>query len=186
MVIRLFHVEGTSVQVKPEVLMIDPFKTIWANHHDKMQALQKFAYIEFLVSPLPSNPFSTYHDLAQREKEVLKELKLEDWTPSQLVLDAVEKYNDWIYTASSSMEFLDAAREGVAKVTSFLKTIDLTEKNNRGMLVHNPNTIMKTISDADKTLEGLDKLEKKVVKELFEKEKVRSGAEITPFEDGTF
>ena len=55
----LFQINGRAVFPNAETILISPFKDIWERDlsKNKENAIQEFAYIEFMTSMLKSNPY---------------------------------------------------------------------------------------------------------------------------------
>ena len=69
---HVFVIQGSVVNPTPEILMVQPFNIIWERDEDvnKVFAKQEFAYAEFMVSMMKSNPYRDYADKRKAELKI--------------------------------------------------------------------------------------------------------------------
>lgn len=177
---KIFHIEGSAVKPTEEILLISPFKEIWERDatNKKEMASRELAYIEFMVSPRKSNPFAGYPDSEKSDKIIEGLWKEEKWSPDDLVKDAIDIYFKWTEEASPSWRYYLAVRKSVENTRKFLETVDLQERNEKGMPVYKPSDVINTLTKANEILKNLQQLEERVEQELFESSKTMSGKEI--------
>lgn len=179
----LFEISDKRVFPHVETLLISPFKEIWERDKSKRKevALQELAYIEFMTSAKKSNPFRGYDeskkDIAVREEVI----KIEKWKPDALVLAAMKKIKKFQEEASPTYSYFITVKESLEDVKNFLKTVDLHERNSRGVPVYKIKDITDAAVGIDKILQSFKSLEKKVEQDLFEETKIKSGKEISYF-----
>ncbi len=72
---HLFIINDKAVFPNPETLLISPFKDIWDRDRSpgKENAIQEFAYIEFMTSMLKSNPYREYPE-AKKDEIIRKDI----------------------------------------------------------------------------------------------------------------
>ena len=89
----LFIVEDKVVKPTEETLLIYPFSEIWERDKSKGKelALKEFAYIEFSVSLLSSNPYKGYSDKVRHEVLCRDLFNDESWKPDILISKGLEK-----------------------------------------------------------------------------------------------
>ena len=178
----LFRVEGKVVQPTEEALMISPFKDVWERDNSKGKeiALKEFAFIEFTVSLLASNPYKGYSE-SIRGEIVIKDLFKEEWKPDNLVVESQKKLDKFQTEGSQSYSLYKSSIKAKDSLVTFLETIDLTSKNKMGMPIYKPKELTSALLDVDKVTTSLDALKKKVEEELFESTKTKGQKEISVF-----
>lgn len=182
----LFKVEGNRVYPNEETLLISPFKEIWErdNSPEKEVAIKELTYIEFMTSQLKTNPYKGYR--ATQRDEVLKKdiVKDENWKPDDLVMDAMDKIEEFQKEASSSYKLYKASLKAKENLEDFLLSVDLQSEENKtdkGAMVLKPKDITTALLDVDKVTASLSALHQKIEEELYEEVKVRAGKKIGVF-----
>jgi hypothetical protein len=180
----VFHIEQGIVKPTPEILMISPFKEIWARDKTvkKEKALKEFAYIEFFVSYKKSNPFCGFPPQDRHRKICETVLHNISYIPDELVKQGMDVYKDWQENASPSLRFYKSVVKANEKLVTFAETIDLNERDVKGSAVYKPNDITSITSKAYENLKTLTLMKEKVEQELFEASKTRSNRTINVFE----
>lgn len=182
----LFQIQGKAVFPNPETLLISPFKEIWERDvsSEKENAIQEFAYIEFMTSMLKSNPYREYPE--ERKDSVIRGdiITQENWQPDDLISQAIEKIKNWQEEGSISYTYWMSNKKAAEKLIDFFNNFDMEEKNMKTMNpIYKPGDITKAISDAEKTLTTLNALKKKVDEEVFESTRNKGNKIISPFAD---
>lgn len=179
----LFNIEGRAVFPNAETLLISPFKEIWERDEspNKENAIEDFAYIEFMTSMLKSNPFREYTE--DRKEEVIIEniITQENWKPDELVKAAMDKVIEFQEEGSITYQYWMAAKQAAEKTIKFFMTFSLLERDDKGKPIYKPREITTAIGDTEKVLQSLDSLKKKVDEEVFDKTRNRGNKEISPF-----
>lgn len=184
---HLFIINDKAVFPNPETLLISPFKDIWDRDSSpgKENAIQEFAYIEFMSSMLKSNPYRQYPD--DKKEEVIKEaiITQDNWTPDELIKSAIEKIKEFQKEASTTYNYYMSAKKAAENMQEFFNTVDITKEVNMktGNPIYKPKDITSALIDTEKVLTNIKALEKKVDEELFEGIKTRSDKQISPFAD---
>ena len=131
----------------------------------------------FMVSPASS--YSYIIDMEERAAEVIKQEGLpEDFKPSELLREAMEIYRK--LTITPSQELLQSSIIGAKKVGDFLRTVDLTEEDDKGKPKYQVSSITSALKDVEKIVSSLQTLQKKVEQELEADEgKARGSQELT-------
>jgi len=183
----LFHIENkTKVMPKPEVLLIEPFKTIWNRDktRSKEKALAEFAYVELFTSKKRSNPYRDYNDKAR--KELLKKniIKIKSWEEDKHVKQAIDLLNEFQFKVSPTYKHYKTALHALSKIDSFLNSFDLDERSPKtGLPIYKPSDIYNALTKVDHLTETLKKLEKKIHEELEDATSIRGNKMITFFND---
>lgn len=183
----LFTVEDKSVRPNTETLLISPFKEIWERDEtpQKMTAIDELTYIEFMTSNKKSNPYKGYSE-SLRHGKVKQDIFGQDsyWQPDDLVKAGIKKMEEFHTQASSSYGFLQDAKFAADKLRGFFREFDMNAVNLKtGAPIYKPKDITNALKDTDDVVTKLDKLEKKVEEELFDKVVTKAGKETSPFAD---
>lgn len=182
----LFQIQGKAVFPNPETLLISPFKEIWERDRAdrKENAIQEFAYIEFMTSMLKSNPYREYPE--HKKESVIRADVITniEWQPDDLVEEAIQKLKEWQEEGSISYRYWMSNKEAAEKMIDFFNNFDIDERNPKTMSpIYKPRDITSAIADAEKTLTTLNALKKKVDEEIFESNKIKGDKTISPFAD---
>lgn len=180
----LFEVSDKVVFPNAETLMISPFKDIWERDKSKgkQNALQEFAYIEFMCSMKKSNPYRQYPESKKEQVVIDAVITQIDWRPDPLINEAIEKLKLFQTEASTTYSYYVAAKCAAEKMQNFFTEVDVTAINPKTFNpVYKPRDITSALNDTEKVLSNLKALEKKVEEELFEETKNRSDKKISPF-----
>ena len=179
----LFKIEGKTVFPAEETLMTEPFKSIWARdkNKDKETALKEFAYIEFMVSKLASNPYKGYSETV-RPKIIVEDLFEGKYKPDDLVKAGIKKLADFQKNSSPNYSLYLNAIKAKETLENFLGTVDLQKINFKtGAPMYKPKEISSSLLDLDKVATSLNALEKKIEEELYDVMKTKGQKEISPF-----
>lgn len=182
----LFQIQGKAVFPNAETLLISPFKEIWERDSSpgKENAIQEFAYIEFMTSMLKSNPYREYPEDRKHSIISTEVIGNPEYSPDDLVRDAINKVIEWQEEGSISYRYWMSNKTAAEKMIDFFNNFDMDERNAKTMNpVYKPNDIINAISGAEKMLTTLNTLKKKVDEEIYESTKNKGGKEISPFAD---
>lgn len=182
----LFEITGKNVFPNAETLLISPFKEIWARDKskEKYDALEEFAYIEFMASMRKSNPYRQYGKDLKESKIRQAVITREDWEPDELIKKAIHKMHEFQTEASTTYNYYIAAKTAAEKMQEFFNEVDVTAVNPKTLNpIYKPRDITSALNDTEKVLSNLKSLEKKVEEELYEQTKNRSNKEISFFAD---
>lgn len=125
------------------------------------------------------SPYSNY-DKEERKTKVMKDF-CQDIVINPFHQIAIDKYIELQQTPS--MRFLDANKKGMRKLENFLETVDLNERNDKGMPVYKPYDITSAMEKSGKIIESIQVLEEKVKKELqVNGDKVRGDYKVNKWE----
>ena len=180
----LFIIEGKAVIPNPETLLISPFKEIWKRDKSKGKenAIEEFAYVEFMSSMRKTNPYRQYPQ--ERKDGVIREAVItqDDWQPDELVIGAIHKIDRFQKDGSTTYSYYMAAKKAVEKMKDFFNEVDITAINEKTFSpLYKPRDITSALNDTEKVLSNLKALEKKVEEELYEETKSRANKQISPF-----
>jgi hypothetical protein len=182
----LFIVTEKTVFPNPETLLISPFKEIWARDKTKSKhdALEEFAYIEFMSSMKKSNPYRQYPEHEKENKIIEAVITRDGWKPDELIKKGMHQVVKFQKEASTTYNYYMAAKKAVEKMQDFFNEVDITAVNEKTFNpIYKPKDITNALNDTEKVLGNLKTLEKKVEEELYEETKNRSNKEISFFAD---
>lgn len=183
---NIFVIEGNVVKPTPEALLIPEFAILWDRDKskNKSRAISEFTYIEFLCSVKKSNPFHGYSDEERPAKIkafIFKNKETIDTSCSD-VIAATIVYRQLMIDSSTSMQYYLSVKTGIHKMIKFYQELDLTEKNDKGVLVYKVSDVTAAITKANEMLQNLSSLRERVEQEMYESTRTKSNKEINPFE----
>ena len=176
---KLIRYEDYQIKLADEAFLVRPIRRLF--HQDRSERKENFwrqiAFMYFMVSPASS--YSYIIDMEERAAEVIKQEGLpEDIRPSELLREAMEIYRK--LTITPSQELLQSSIIGAKKVGDFLRTVDLTEEDDKGKPKYQVSSITSALKDVEKIVSSLQTLQKKVEQELEADEgKARGSQELT-------
>lgn len=181
---ELFELNNGVVTYSPIALTLEPFKVLWKRDRskDKSIAILELSYVYYFTDY--KSDFSDIIDQREKSKEIIKVLFPKDtkWKPDDKVQTAIEFYRERSETITTRL--LENAMMAVHKISTYLSSVDLTEVDDRGKLVHDAKKVADTVGALDKLIDSLAKVEEKVKKEKQVKDKMRGSTEKKLFEDG--
>ena len=179
----LFIVENNVAKPTTEVLLIEPFKTIWERDTTphKTRAIREFTFIEFIASKKATNPYAGYSDEERWDKLVA--LYFEEAEPDNAVEQGLAKMVEFQQEASPTLKYYLSVLGAAEKMRNFFDNVDINERNFKsGVPVYKPADITRAINDTDKVLQNLHSIKERVEQELFEQSKTKGNKRINPFE----
>lgn len=182
----LFTVEGRKVSPHTETLLIFPFKEIWERDKDKdkSNAMEDFAYIEFVTSMKKSNPYRGYSEEDKPNKVKEDIISRDNWEEDVLIREAIVKCKNFQSDASPTYNYYMSAKVGADKLRSFFMTFDMNDCNPKtGNPIYKPRDITSALKDTEDVLTKLNAMKEKVEQELFESTRTKGQKEVSPFAD---
>jgi len=181
----LFHINGYKVEPTPEVLLVEPFKSIWERDKskDKRKALKDFAYIEFMASKLRTNPFAQYPENVRREEILNKVIKDKKYKPDKLVEEGMQFIKDMQSKGSAAYRLYKTSLDALFRLEQFLNRIDFNERDKSGKPIWKPADILKYIKETKEAMSNLRELEDKLYEDMREIYRVYGGKTISYFAD---
>lgn len=146
---ELLQIENHKLKISPYALTIAEFKAVWERDKSstKDRAVQELSFV-FLVSAYHS-PYRAY-DSKERILRVANDVvTLDKWIPDDLVKAAVAKYEELELTPTLAL--LTDVEEGIFKLRSFFKTVDVT-KDEKGSKIASLIRSIGSISDVIKSM----------------------------------
>jgi hypothetical protein len=117
----------------------------------------------------------------KRHKKALENAGLTDEDINQDVKDAIKKYNELQET--QILRLLKSARRAIQQLEDYYDTVDFSERDVQGRIVHTPKSVMDSLSSLAKIIKSVSDLENEVKKELKEKHRARGDADLGLFEN---
>jgi hypothetical protein len=180
----LFTVENKSVVPTTEVLLLSPYKEIWARDKTsgKFNAINEFAYIEFMMSVKKTNIYRGYSETERMSRLGVQLFNDEKYVPDDLIKEGMRKLQEFQLTSSPTFAYYQSAMAAAYKIQRFFENVDLTMLNLKtGLPVYKPQDITSALMDTEKVLQSLLTLEEKVNNELFESAKIKGQKVVSVF-----
>lgn len=172
----LFELYNGHVYPSVHALLIEPFKSMWANDTspNKENVIRDFTYIELLCSPKKSNIFSGYPDPELREKKVKIEVyKDENYPTSSDMLFATMKYIEILKDESPSYPVLEEGLLAVEKVRVWCQDLSLSATTPNGALLLKPKDVLAALNEIPNTIKKLEDTRIRVSTELNQASKTK-------------
>ena len=176
---KLIKYEDYQIKLADEAFLVRPIRRLFnADRSErKEQFWRQMSYMYFMINPASS--YSYILDLDERSEQIIQQEGLPcDFRPSEMLREAMEIYRK--LTITPSQELLESALIGAKKVGDFLRTVDLTEEDDKGKPKYQVSTITSALKDVEKIVSTLQTLQKKVEQELQDDQgKARGTQELT-------
>lgn len=175
---KLIQIENFELQVAPEALLIRPIRRIWnADRSDRKEKFyQQMSYLYFMIDP--RSTYSYIIDEKEREQAIIQQEGLPtDFKPSQFLEEAMEVYKR--HTVTVSQKLLNDALVAADTVGSFLRTVDLTEEDDKGRPKYQVSQITAALKNLEGIINTIQTLQKKVEQEIVDNGKARGTQELT-------
>lgn len=177
----LFEIDHQGkIEFAPQVITIQEFKKLWEARLPNVElAVAELSAVFYFVDMR-----SPYNKLEEEERwreiayDIIGDPK---WIADDIIDACVEKYRQLSRTAS--MDSLESAWSAQKKIDVFLNTVDLTEKTDKGALVHNPKQIQMMLKDTPNIISALQATQKLVEMEIAEDNMLQAGRTKGEFED---
>lgn len=183
---KLVELKEGVISISPELLMIEPFKTLYESDKskDKVDSTKAIKYLWFYIdfaSPYFMYPDDKKHDLIC--EYVLNDKKYKQPKNFQEMIDSFNKANP-----RPAVDMITAAMEVIYKMKDFFKSVDFTETqiNKMGIeeFTYDIDKISKAISNMPKLIESLNQATELAKKEQTSGDRVRGNAQISMLEQG--
>ena len=182
---ELFEINKDQVAFSPTALTLKPFADLWKRDKTKGKkiAIAELAALYFYVDY--KSDFSTMLDQDEKLK-LIKSVIIgmpEDWEPDDLFDEACSFYDKMQETDATLL--LEDAQYAVQSVRKFLRTVDMTDLDDRGKPIHDVKKIIDSLGSLHKVTEAMFELQEQVKKAIQKKDDtVRGGKGKAMFEDG--
>lgn len=178
---KLLKYEGYNLTFEPEILTLKVFKKLFTRDKtkDKSKFLQELGYIYFMLDPRSDYMYITDED--ERSKAIIIGEGLSDtWKVDSILQDAMDYYKSFRPTSAL---LLEDTRVAVDKLREALRSINITETDDKGRPIYTLNTIVATIKQVPSLVKDLDDAERAISKEIVQNDKIRGGVEKAMYED---
>lgn len=178
---KLLKYEGYNLTFEPEILTLKVFKRLFTRDKtkDKSKFLQELGYIYFMLDPRSDYMYITDED--ERSKAIIMGEGLSDtWKVDSILQDAMDYYKSFRPTSAL---LLEDTRVAVDKLREALRSINITETDDKGRPIYTLNTIVTTIKQVPSLVKDLDDAERAISKEIVQNDKIRGNVEKSMYED---
>ena len=178
---KLLKYEGYNLTFEPEILTLKVFKKLFTRDKtkDKSKFLQELGYIYFKLDPRSDYMYITDED--ERSKAIIIGEGLSDtWKVDSILQDAMDYYKSFRPTSAL---LLEDTRVAVDKLREALRSINITETDDKGRPIYTLNTIVATIKQVPSLVKDLDDAERAISKEIVQNDKIRGSVEKAMYED---
>ena len=162
---NLFDLQSRKVVISPEALLIPEFGILWDRDtsDDKEIAYAELSFVYFVTDykSVYRSGISESEVHAVVAKDFLKD---EAYEPCPQVRAAMDKY--MILQQTPSMRLLSASLSTTDRLTSYLKYVDLTERDANDRPIYKPSDITNALKSIGAIVESLNKVRAQVEKEL--------------------
>ena len=178
---KLLKYEGYNLTFEPEILTLNVFKRLFMRDKtkDKSRFLQELGYIYFMLDPRSDYMYIT--DNEERSKTIIEGEGLPNtWKVDSTLQEAMDYYKSFRPTSAL---LLEDTRIAVDKLREALRSINLTDVDDKGRPIYTLNTIVSTIKQVPSLVKDLDDAERAIAKEIVQNDKIRGSAEKSMYED---
>ena len=178
---KLLKYEGYNLTFEPEILTLKVFKKLFTRDKtkDKSKFLQELGYIYFMLDPRSDYMYITDED--ERSKAIIIGEGLSDtWKVDSILQDAMDYYKSFRPTSAL---LLEDTRVAVDKLREALRSINITETDDKGRPIYTLNTIVATIKQVQSLDTDIDDAETAKSKEIVQNDKIRGSVEKAMYED---
>ena len=173
-------IEYTDYQIKiaDEALLVRPIRRLFnADRSERKEKfLEQMSFLYFVVDP--RSTYSYILNEGERKKAVIEQEGLpKDFKPSEMLQEAMEIYKK--HTMTVSQKLLSDALVGADTVGTFLRTVDLTETDDKGRPKYQVSQITAALKNLEGIINTIQTLQKKVEQEIVENGKARGTQELT-------
>ena len=175
---RLIKYEDFTVKLADEAFLVRPIRRLFnADRSErKEQFWRQMSYLYFMTDP--RSTYSYIMDEDERSQAVIEQEGLpKDFKPSEFLLEAMEIYKK--HTITVSQKLLNDALVAANTVGTFLRTVDLTEEDDKGRAKYNVSQITSALKNLEGIVNTIQTLQKKVEQEIVENGKARGTQELT-------
>ncbi|QDP46367.1 MAG: hypothetical protein GOVbin1709_29 [Prokaryotic dsDNA virus sp.] len=161
----LFDLRDFKVTISPKALIVPEFKALWDRDESKNKstALSELAYVYYLSDF--KSPYLLSLDISVVKHTVAKDfMKDENYKPDDLVEEAIKKYKSLQETPS--MRLLNSSLVTVSKLTDYLESVDLDERDDKNKPIYKPSDITNSLKSIGGIVESLTKVRDQVEKEI--------------------
>ena len=169
---ELLTLSNAQVVISPYALTVTEFKAIWDKYpaNSKDDATQELSFVYFMTDY--RSPYTQYAEAIRPQKIIQDVMVNKAWTPDNLVVGAILKYNELQQTPS--MGLLQDAQKGVDQIRLFLRSANLLD-DPKGTKV---TQLMNVISKVGDIIKGFSQLMLQVQNEQTSAANIRGGGRV--------
>ena len=181
---ELFRIENYKALInKTDVYLVPEFKAMLelkyntqkGDHQgrNRVRAYKEFTFLYFYIDY--RSEYNNYTETEKKAEALLAANLPEDYSFSKELKAAIKKYKELQETRI--LKLLNAANNAIDKIRIYYDNLDFTSTDNQGKPRHDPSKVLISINGLAKTIESLEKLEKKVKQSLKQDTGVRGDSE---------
>lgn len=129
----------------------------------KLRARKEFAFIYFMLDF--ASPLYEWEP-AERREEALRYTGLTEKDIDPYVMAAHDCYETMLHNASRSLRTLNAVYTSLDQLDNYFSTLDFTEKDKKGELVHTPSAYLLNLQRLNTAYASVDTFKARVAQEL--------------------
>lgn len=175
---KLIEYSDYQIKIANEALLVRPIRRLFnADRSERKEKfLQQMSFLYFVCDP--RSTYSYILDEEERKKAVIEQEGLPlDFKPSEFLLEAMEVYKK--HTMTVSQKLLSDALVAANTVGTFLRTVDLTEEDDKGRPKYQVSQITSALKNLEGIINTIQTLQKKVEQEIVDSGKARGAQELT-------
>ena len=161
---NIFEIVNYNVTFSPQALMLAPFKEIWRNDltKDKEKAVKELSYVFYMADE--RSDYMYILDEEERKESIIRDLDMDpNWIIPGYIDEAILFYIEASQTTSTIM--LRSTRGVISKISKFLDTIDVNERDKMNKPVFDIGKIVSSVEKVPKLVKALNEIELEIVKE---------------------
>lgn len=183
---KLVELKEGVIIIAPELLMIEPFKSLWESDKtkEKLESTKVIKYLWFYIDF--ASPYFMYPDDKKHElicEYILSDKKFKQPKNFKDLIDSFNKANP-----RPAVDMITASMEVIYKMKDFFKSVDFTETQTNKLGVeeftYDIDKISKAISNMPKLIEALNQATELARKEQSNGDRVRGNAQTSMLEQG--
>lgn len=178
-----------EILIAPEAVMVKELNEIWERDKTKAKnkAKKELTFVWGMASTSDKNIWADFKDELQREKIIKGDIYGDgsDWKPDEVVLKAIDKYKSRI-PKSALDKMLESVEGAIGKLSAYLDSVDFTDTDNQGKLIHDPKKVRDIISTMGKTVTDYNELKRQIAAGKAEMDvAIRGGGSMGMYEDAS-
>lgn len=179
---KLIEFDGQDFKIADEALLVRPIRELFQKDKSKKKEdfWKQISYLWFMCDPRSTYQYLVDEEARAREIKVQEGLG-EDWTPSDLLKEAMDIYRS--HTITTSALLLEGMRKGIENVRNFLSDIDLTAVDKNFKPIYQVSTVTSALKQVPELARALAEAEKALAKDFATEDNARGNAQKAVGED---
>lgn len=183
---KLIKYENFTLDISDEALLVGPIRKLFTQDRTKSKEtfFKQMSLLYFIYDPRSNYAYITNEsdriDAVEAQEGIDKKDSKKYWTPE--FKEAIKVYKE--LNKTTSLLLLQDTRVAIDKVREFLRTVDLTQEDNKGKPKHTIQSVTTAIKQIPQLAKNLTETEKTLAKEIEEQSKARGNSEMSLFDNG--